>query len=307
MQIVIDIFNSILFDAAILALVTMGIVLIFRTSITTNFAQGTIATFSAYTITAIVDLVFRVNFPNMPLALILIISMLIGIITASLLGLLIDILLIRHSRFTNPIAKQMITMGVILLLTGLQTVIFTQFSMESRTPRFFTDSLGTHKIISYIVTIIVIATIFIMLKFTKWGIGVRATASNEKVANMMGVNTKRITATSWAIASALGALAASLYAPTIFTLSPNMMVGMQVNGFLAAVLGGFTSFGGPILAAFLMTAARVIATKLLFGVPIIILGSQIDVWVPAFVYLILFIVILFKPLGLFGKKIVKKV
>ncbi|MFA7417294.1 MAG: branched-chain amino acid ABC transporter permease [Acholeplasma sp.] len=307
MQIVIDIFNSILFDASILALVTMGIVLIFRTSITTNFAQGTIATFSAYTITAIVDLVFRVNFPNMPLALILIISMLIGIVTASLLGLLIDIVLIRHSRFTNPIAKQMITMGVIMLLTGLQTVIFTQFSMESRTPRFFTDSLGTHKIISYIVTIIVIATIFIMLKFTKWGIGVRATASNEKVANMMGVNTKRITATSWAIASALGALAASLYAPTIFTLSPNMMVGMQVNGFLAAVLGGFTSFGGPILAAFLMTAARVIATKLLFGVPIIILGSQIDVWVPAFVYLVLFIVILFKPLGLFGKKIVKKV
>ena len=57
----------------------------------------------------------------------------------------------------------------------------------------------------------------------------------------------------------------------------------------------------------LMMAARVIATKLLFGVPVVILGSQIDVWVPAFVYLVLFIVILFKPLGLFGKKIVKKV
>ena len=94
-----------------------------------------------------------------------------------------------------------------------------------------------------------------MLKFTKWGIGVRATASNEKVASMMGVNTKRITLTSWAIASALGALAAALYAPTIFTLSPNMMVGMQVNGFLAAVLGGFAIlFGGPIVAAVLMTS-----------------------------------------------------
>ncbi|PII02373.1 branched-chain amino acid ABC transporter permease [Acholeplasma laidlawii] len=307
MQIVVDILNSILFDAAILSLVTMGIVLIFRTSITTNFAQGTIATFSAYTVTAIVDLVFRAYLPNMPMALILILSMIIGIITASLIGLFIDVVLIRHSRFTNPIAKQMITMGVIMLLTGLQTVIFTQLGMETRTPQFFTDSLGTHKIISYVLTIVVIGTIFVMLKFTKWGIGVRATASNEKVASMMGVNTKRITLTSWAIASALGALAAALYAPTIFTLSPNMMVGMQVNGFLAEVLGGFTSFGGPIIAAVLMTSARVIATKLLFGVPVVILGSQIDVWVPAFVYLVLFIVILFKPLGLFGKKIVKKV
>lgn len=109
MQIVVDILNSILFDAAILSLVTMGIVLIFRTSITTNFAQGTIATFSAYTVTAIVDLVFRAYLPNMPMALILILSMIIGIITASLIGLFIDVVLIRHSRFTNPIAKQMIT------------------------------------------------------------------------------------------------------------------------------------------------------------------------------------------------------
>lgn len=307
MQIFIDIFNTIMFDTAILALVTMGIVLIFRTSFTTNFAQGTIATFSAYTITATVDLIFLANFPTLPKEISLIISILIGIVVAAAIGLFIDTVLIRKSRFTNPIAKQMITMGVIMLLTGLQAVVFTSMNMEAKTPQYLTGSLATHKTITYMVAIIVIASIFFMLKFTKWGIGVRATASNEVVSNMMGINTKRITATSWALASALGALAAALYAPTIFTLSPNMMVGMQVNGFLAAVLGGFNSFIGPIVAAFLMTSVRVIATKLLFGVQVVFLGSQIDVWVPSIVYILLFIVILFKPYGLFGKKAIKKV
>ena len=71
----------------------------------------------------------------------------------------------------------------------------------------------------------------------------------KKVAGMMGINTKLITAMSWGLAGGLGALAASLYGPMIFTLTPDMMVGMQVNGFLAGVLGGFSTFGGPIFCS----------------------------------------------------------
>lgn len=86
-----------------------------------------------------------------------------------------------------------------------------------------------------------------------------------------------------------------------------MMVIMQVNGFLAGVLGGFYTFGGPIAAALMITFARVIIKDLLFGVNISILGSNIDQWVLTFVYFLLLIVILIKPVGIFGKKIAKKV
>ncbi len=306
-------------DASILALVTMGIVLIYKTSFTTNFAQGSIATVSAYSVTAIFDLWIKTNLPDMPAWLGVSFSVFLGILIGAAFGIVIDTLIIRKSKYSNPISKQMITMGVIMFMTGFIAVVFNKLNMETRTPtRLTTESitlkfgaesltLSGHSLIVILIAIIVLTAIFLALKYTKWGIGVRATASNEKVAGMMGINTKMITAMSWGIAGGLGALAAGLYGPMIFTLSPDMMVGMQVNGFLAGVLGGFSTFGGPIFAAVLMTFAKVILQDQLFGVSIKIFGSQIDQWVVAFVYFLLLIVILFKPLGLFGKKIAKKV
>jgi branched-chain amino acid transport system permease protein len=141
----------------------------------------------------------------------------------------------------------------------------------------------------------VITSLFILLKYTKWGLGVRATASNERVASMMGVNTKFITAMSWAIAAAIGSLAASLYAPMVQTLSVGFMVFMQVNGFLAAVLGGFSTFFGPIAGAVLIP----LITTFLY--------DAFDLWNVAIAYLLILFVVLIKPIGLFGKKIAKKV
>jgi branched-chain amino acid transport system permease protein len=306
-------------DASILALVTMGIVLIYKTSFTTNFAQGSIATASAYSVTAIFDLWIKTSMPDMPAWLGVSFSVLLGVLIGATFGIIIDTLIIRKSKFSNPISKQMITMGVIMFMSGFIAVVFNKLNMETRTPtplirdtftlKFGADSLtlSGHSLIVILIAFIVLTTIFLALKYTKWGIGVRATASNERVAGMMGINTKKITAMSWGIAGGLGALAAGLYGPMIFTLSPDMMVGMQVNGFLAGVLGGFSTFGGPIFAAVLMTFTKVILQDQLFGVSIKIFGSQIDQWVVAFVYFLLLIVILFKPLGLFGKKIAKKV
>jgi branched-chain amino acid transport system permease protein len=306
-------------DASILALVTMGIVLIYKTSFTTNFAQGSIATVSAYTVTAVFDLLIKTNLPQLPAWLGVSFSVLIGVVVGATFGIVIDTLIIRKSKFSNPISKQMITMGVIMFISGLIAVVFGGLNMETRTPtplvretftlRFGAESitLSWHSLLVIVIAFIVLTAIFLALKFTKWGIGVRATASNERVAGMMGINTKRITAMSWGIAGGLGALAAGLYGPMIFTLGPDMMVGMQVNGFLAGVLGGFSTFGGPIFAAVLMTFTKVILQDQLFGVNIRLFGSQIDQWVVAFIYLLLLIVILFKPLGLFGKKIAKKV
>ena len=137
---------------------------------------------------------------------------------------------------------------------------------------------------------------FIALKYTKWGLGVRATASNEVVASMMGINTKFITAMSWGIAGGLGALAGALYAPTVFSLTPDMMLTLQINGFLAAVLGGFSSFGGPIVAAVIIPFSKILSNRLIS-----------DTWANAIVYMMILIVILIKPVGLFGKRIAKKV
>jgi branched-chain amino acid transport system permease protein len=182
-------------------------------------------------------------------------------------------------------------------------------------PRFFTKTMmipvgerfmviQQNHLYSIAVATIVISAVFIALKYTKWGLGVRSTASNERVAGMMGVNTKLITALSWGIAGALGSLGAMLHA-TSQTVSAGMMVEMQVNGFLASILGGFSTFIGPVVGAIIIpvlsTFTSFISQRLSIG------GASLSVYYKVFVYVIILIIILIKPIGLFGKKIAKKV
>ncbi|MDO9629508.1 MAG: branched-chain amino acid ABC transporter permease [Acholeplasmataceae bacterium] len=293
--------------AAFLALVTMAIVLIFKTSFTTNFAQGTIATFSAYSITALFSQYLTVWFPSISPVILLIIAIIVGIFIGFIFGVIIDVFIIRKAKFSNAITKQMITMGIILVISGLLPVIFGIYPLATPKPlstKVFQINVGgniplyipSHNLISIVIASIVLLTLFIALKYTKWGLGVRATASNEVVASMMGVNTKFITAMSWGVAGGLGALASALYAPTVYTLLPDMMINLQINGFLAAILGGFSSFGGPIVAAIIIPFARVIAWQFLS-----------NTWANAIVYILVLLLILIKPVGLFGKRIAKKV
>lgn len=305
-QIVTILFEA-LTNASILALVTLAIVLIFRTSFTTNFAQGSIATFSAYAVTSLLTKFFLVQFPSSNPTILLIISILISVVIGFTLGLIIDVFIIRKSKFSNPITKQMITMGMILIISGLIPIFYgievlpvprrlsttvLEWNVGGDIPVY----MPVHNLISIAISIIIVAAVFIALKKTKWGLGVRATASNETVAGMMGVNTKFITAMSWGIAGGIGAIASALYAPMVFGISIDMMIPLQINGFLSGVLGGFSTFGGPIFAAVIIPLARALSYRFIS-----------NTWANAIVYILIIVVILIKPIGLFGKRIIKKV
>jgi branched-chain amino acid transport system permease protein len=316
----IDIINRLILalaDAAPLALVTLAIVLIFRTSFTTNFAQGMIATTGAYIVTILYNRYLLVNFPEGNVFILTIFAFLSGIIVAFLFGVFIDVILIRRSKFSNALTKQMITMGIVLFVMGLLPTLFYKAELNMPTiPYFFTKTsviqtaMGNivvqhNHIYSIVVAAVVISIVFVMLKFTKWGLGVRSTAANEKVAGMMGVNTKFITAMSWGIAGGLGTLGAILYASYNQTIGVPLMIEMQVNGFLAAILGGFSTFFGPIIGAIIIPVLNQIS---FFIMPNFQIGGQnLGVYYKVIVYLIILIIILIKPIGLFGKKIAKKV
>jgi len=315
-----DILNRLLLafaDAAPLALVTFGIVLIFRTSFTTNFAQGMTATTGAYIVTVFYSSFLLTKFPDTNPIFLTIIAFLSGIIVGFLMGLFIDTVLIRKAKFSTPLTKQMITMGIVLVLMGLLPTIFYKYDQNMPSiPRFFTEvktiSTGFGNIIikynqmyAIAITIIVLSVIFVLLKKTKWGLGVRSTAANEKVAGMLGVNTKMITALSWGIASGLGTLGAIIYASYNQTIGVAFMTEMQVNGFLASILGGFSTFIGPVIGAVIIPILTQISYY--FSNRITIGAENLGVYYKVFVYTIILIIILIKPIGLFGKKIAKKV
>src|SRR5690554_1821948 len=290
-------------QAAILALVTFAITLIFKTSFTTNFAQGMIGAYVAYFIMRFQVVTLVKWFPNMSGLGHLVIAIIICMLFDFLIEIFIDTILIRKSRYSTVLSKQMITMGIVLVITGLlPTVYKDSFDNPASMPRLAEGNitiLGVnmlkHNLYTIIISFVIILTLFLALKYTKWGLGVRSTAANERVASLMGVNTRFITAMSWGIASAIGALAATLYAANNQTLGLNLMGFNQVNGFLAAILGGFSTFHGPVIGAII--------------IPILSLEMRLftTVWNNSIVYIIVMFIILVKPVGLFGKKVIKKV
>lgn len=289
---------SSIMQASVLSLSAFAIMLIFKTSNTTNFAQGMISALGAY--------IAAVFFSDWSQHLLL--SIVAGIIVSFLFGLLIDVIIIRNSKNINAVGKQMITMGIALLLIG-----FIPLTLQKNTPsldilvqgnisfRFLGETLVVtkHALITFSLATFILVALFLALKFTKWGLSVRSVAGNETVAGMMGINTRWVTAFTWALAGGLGALAASLYGPTVgMTTNVGFMTPVQIQGFMAAILGGFSMFYGPIVGALLL-----VFVGNLFGLG----GETMGLYKELIIYSLIFVVILFKPLGLFGKKVIKKV
>ena len=286
------------------AIVTMAITLIFRTSFTTNFAQGVISAFGAYVASwAIIKL-------GLPVLIALPLSMLVSMAIA----VVVDVGLFRSGRYVNALSKQIITMGLISIITGLIPVIFgtidkyiinsvAKGNLVIETNGDIDISVTYNALVWVAVTAIILPLIFILLRYSKWGLSVRATASNEYVAGMMGINTHVVTALSWGIAGALGALAAYMRASEVKVVSGYFMTEYQVSAFLAGILGGFSTFHGPVICALLIPFVE----NLVYAILNIIGLSEFTSWSKVIVYAIALFIIFLKPQGIFGKKIEKKV
>ena len=300
------IFGSIV-PMCITALVTLAITIIFKTSYTTNFAQGVISAFGAYVVAA--------GLSNLGLSLWW--SLPLGMFSSMLIAVAVDVIIFRNGRYVNAIGKQIITMGLISLIVGSIPLIFG--IADPTFTSFVNDPInGTIRIdfedgtFSYVtknslvclaLAASVIAVIFILLRFSKWGLSVRATASNEYVAGMMGINTHVVTAVSWGLAGALGALAATINASSGTIISGYFMTEYQVYAFLAGILGGFSTFHGPVIAALMLPLANNLVIYALNRLE----KPELTGWSMVIVYAVALVIIFFKPQGIFGKKIARKV
>ncbi len=283
-------FNS-LQTGSVIALAALGIVLIFRTSRTTNFAQGSIGTLNAY-VAAMLYSSWGLN--------IWLVAFL-SILTAFITGIVIDTFIIRPAARVSPISKQIITLGIILIIVGMLPYLFGIDPMTF--PRFIRTggipiagaTLTYNTILTVSVSLILMLLIFWFIQYTKWGLAIRVTASDEQTSKLMGVPTKTVTMFSWATAAILGTLAALIVAPTA-GVNINMLLDVQVSAFFAGVLGGFQTFYGAVIGAYLIAFAR---NYTIFYIS--------DTWGNVFVYLAILFFLYFKPYGLFGKKPTKKV
>jgi branched-chain amino acid transport system permease protein len=213
----------------------------------------------------------------------------------------VDFVIIRRAKKVSPVAKQIITLGLIMVFVGLAPMIFGVDPLKL--PRFIEsgdlDIFGAHLtyngLFNMVLGVALMLILFYVLQKTKMGIAIRTTASNEPVARLMGVPTRNVTLFAWALAACLGCLSGVMIAPTT-SVTPNVMDPVQVNALIACVLGGFQTFYGPVLGAYIIA----VGTNLL--------SFYVDsTWGGQLMYLLVLVFIVFRPQGLVGKKFIKKV
>lgn len=292
-----------------LMLITMGVILIFKTSFTTNFTLGVGSTFAAC-VSGIVFLKLgkSAGLPNyvwVPVAL------LAGATFGFLLGSFIDAVIFRSAKRTTVLSMQMVTMGLVLIIAIVGPLIFetkvigqeiTLKRMSEITFKLGTIKISMQLILTIAISSIILLVLFLMLRYTKWGVSVRTTAVNKQVAELMGINTNVITTLSWGIAGAIGAVGGFLLLTekrTSFNPATEL-VPYMILAFFALILGGVTSFYGPVVVAGIYPIVNAIVSYSAGK-------AQLGTWVDVIMRLLILLVMLILPYGIFGKKIQKKV
>lgn len=276
---------------SVYALAALGIILVWRTSRVMHFAQGSMGMFSG---TAVA---FVYNQAGAPLWL----AVLIGAAVAIFLGFAVDFAVIRRMTRATSVGKEIVTLGLIMVFLGLAPIIFGTDPMLL--PKAIPDGeidlggayLSYNALLNIVIGVAIAAGLFWLIQKTKIGLAIRATASNESTARLMGIPTKTVTLFAWATAGVLGMLAAVMIAPTT-TVTPTFMNTVQVTALFACVLGGLQTFYGPVIAAYLIAIASNFL-KLYVS----------SVWGDQILYLLILAFLLVRPNGLVGKTYLKKV
>ena len=273
------------------ALMGLAMVIIYKTSEVVNFAQGEmslISIFLTYMVLEFHGFPFYVAFPG-------------ALVFAVLLGFLLEFAVLRRAKEPNVLGMIIITIGLEMILMG---IVSWKFGADPKTMPFpigaydsvsiggiFISSL---EVLTFFVALIIMVVLFLFLRYSKLGIAMKATQQNPTAARLMGIRTNRILMFTWGISSLVGCVAGLLIAPT--TMQPYMMWDPMLKGFAAAVLGGMTSLPGSIFGAYAV------------GIIENIFGGYVSIEFKSVVaFVIIVLVLCFRPSGLFARHYVKKV
>src|SRR5215467_2537382 len=202
--------------------------------------------------------------------------------------------------FSTFISWQLMQWGIPYWVAFVLTLAFS-FAAGIAIERALFKPLAKAPILTQVagfITLLMLVGLFFFFQYTRIGLAMRAAASVPESARLVGINTSWMIALGWGMASAIGAIAGMLIAPVVF-LEPNMMGGVLIYGFAAAVLGGLSSPLGAVVGGFLVGIFENLAGTYIPGV-----GNELKL--PIALALIITVLVV-KPAGLFGRPIVKRV
>jgi branched-chain amino acid transport system permease protein len=278
---------------SIYAALALAIVLVNQSTGLINFAQGGMAVISAY-------IAWQLTQFGIPLLLAILLSILISFV----FGALIERLLIRRFEGGDPDTAIVVTVGLLTLLTGIAAWFWSYNNklFPSLFPLETVTIAGAVISVRSLGTIFVIVAIMVLLQLlflgTKLGLALRAVAINPQSAAFSGMPVGLLLMVGWGLAASLGAVAGALVAPQL-TLTPGMMDAALVYALAAVIIGGLTSPIGAVVAAWMIGVLENLA-----AVYVPIIGHDLKIAVP---FILVFVVLIVRPQGLFGRKAVVRV
>jgi branched-chain amino acid transport system permease protein len=274
---------------AIYASVALALVMIYRSTDLVNFAQGEMAMFSTYIAWTLVN-------AGLPFWVAFVITLVVSFIG----GMVIERVVIRPVENAPVLAAVVVTIGLLLIFNSLAGWIYSYTVQDFPSPfpdRPLLGALMTTRDLGVIaVTLIMLVLLFVFFRFTSTGLAMRAAAQNPVSARLCGIRVGRMLAIGWGLAAAIGATAGIMVAPVLF-LDPNMMGGVLLYAFAGALLGGIGSPVGAVVGGLLVGV-----TENLVGTYLI--ASQLKLTVAL---ILIILVLVFRPNGLFGTAIVRRV
>ena len=229
----------------IYASVALALVMIYRSTQLVNFAQGEMAMFSTYLAWAMIN-------AGMPYWLAFFLT--VGV--SFVLGVAIQYLVLQRVRGQPVLALVVIFIGLLVIFNSLAGWIFTYTikvfpSPFPAEPPFGQHFVSAHELGATVVTLVLIAVLWAFFRFTSLGLAMRAVAQNPVSSRLVGIRVGHMLALGWGVAAAIGSIAGMMVAPIVF-LDPNMMSGILIYAFAAALLGGIDSPGGAVFGGFLV-------------------------------------------------------
>lgn len=270
----------------------LALVLIWQSTRIVNFAQAPMAMVTTFIALTLIDAgaSYWVGFA-------------VALAAGFVLGALVERLVIRYVDHDNHINPVILTLGLFIVLHALAAVIFgssftsfpAPFGLSGVQVSGTTLALTPFSIFSVLCVLAVMALLRLLFLKTDLGLTMRAAAFNQEVARILGVRVTRTLTLGWALASLVGSLSGLLIAGGGL-VHPSYMDGVVVYGFVAAVLGGLDSAGGAVVGGLLMG----VTLSLVSGY----LGSGL---VPLAALVVLVVVLLVKPGGLFSTSVERAV
>ncbi len=285
---------------SIYALIAIGYTMVYGIIELINFAHGEIYMIGAFT-ALIAASVF--NFLGFSQITVFLLATVVAIVYSAAYGFTIEKIAYKPLRKAHRLSPLISAIGMSIFLQNY--VMLAQTSSFVRFPNLIPDFefiepvahiIGSSEIVIFVVTIIVMLGLTFLIKFTKTGKAMRATAQDKTMAMLVGINVDFIISTTFIIGSAIAAVGGVLIASHIGQI--NFYIGFVagIKAFTAAVLGGIGSIYGAVLGAFVLGWTESFAT-----------GYVSSDYEDLFAFSLLVIILIFKPEGLIGKPTTPKV